>query len=86
VDAYLEAVDAGLPMTDVAHHLARVYRADIESILPSNDVAAEGAAPSDPVGIAITTYWPPPEAVDLGAAAEPKNIRMTRRTGSGSTF
>jgi hypothetical protein len=86
VDAYLEAVEAGLPMTEVAHHLARVYRVDIASILPSNDLAAEDAAPPEPAGIAITTYLPPAPAADLGAAAEPKDVPPAERAASRSTF
>jgi len=86
VDAYLAAVDAGLPMTDVAHHLARIYRVDIETILPSKDTAEEKTAPSEPMGIEISTYLPPSRMPDLGAAALPKEIKPAERTGSQNTF
>lgn len=85
VDAYLAAVDAGLPMTDVAHHLARVYRVDIATILSPKDIEAEETVPPEPVGIEISTCWPPP-AIDLGALIAPKAIRDCERTGSRHTF
>jgi len=86
VDAYLAAVDAGLPMTEAAHHLARIYRVDIETILPSKDTAEEETAPPDPMGVAISIYLPPSQTTDLGAAALPKQIKPTERTGSQNTF
>ena len=86
VDAYLAAVDAGLPMTDVAHHLARVYRVDIETILPPKNAGGEETAPSEPMGIEISTYLPPSRTPDLGAAALPKEIKSAERTGSQNTF
>jgi len=86
VDAYLAAVEAGLPMTEVAHHLARVYRVDIEAILPSKDTADEETAPSEPMGVEISTYLPPSRTADLGAAALPKEIKAAERTGSQNTF
>lgn len=67
VDAYLAAVDAGLPMTDVAHHLARVYGVDIESILPPRDHRDEptkNAASVKPMDIEIATYLPPSKIGD----------------------
>ena len=86
VDAYLAAVDAGLPMTEVAHHLARVYRVDIETILPSENAGGEETAPSEPMGIGISTYLPPSQPPDLGAAALPKEIIPAERTGPQNTF
>jgi tetratricopeptide (TPR) repeat protein len=86
VDAYLAAVDAGLSMTDVAHHLARVYRVAIETILPSKDTAGEETAPTEPMGIAISTYLPPSRTPELGAAALSKDIKPAGWTGSQNTF
>jgi hypothetical protein len=86
VDAYLEAVDAGLPMTDVAHHLARVYRVAIETILPPESAGKEETAPPGPAGIAISTYLPPSRTAELGAAALPKEIKPAERTGARNTF
>jgi tetratricopeptide (TPR) repeat protein len=86
VDAYLAAVDAGLPMTDVAHHLARVYRVDIETILPSKAAPAEDAASQEPMRIEMATHLPPSPAPDLGSAADAKNIHLIERRGSQYTF
>ncbi len=86
VDAYLTAVDAGMPMTEVAHHLARVYGVDIETILPPKVVGGEETAPSEPMGIEISTYLPPSRPADLGAAALPKEIKPAERTRSRNTF
>jgi len=86
VDAYLAAVEAGLPMTEVAHHLARVYQVAIETILPSKDAAEEETAPPEPMGVEISTYLPPSRTADLGAAALPKEIKPAARTGSQNTF
>ena len=86
VDAFLTAVDAGLPMAGVAHHLARVYRVDIGTIMPPKDTALEETAPSAPVGIEISTYLPPSQTVDLGAAALPKEINSVEPTGARNTF
>lgn len=85
VDAYLAAVDDGLPVTDVAHHLARVYRVDIERILPTRQGAGEDAR-RDPMGIERRTYLPPARAVDIGSAAAPKKVPTAVRTGSPYTF
>jgi len=86
VDAYLAAVDAGLPLTDVAHHLARVYRVDIESILSPKDTPAEDTVPPAPVRIKVATHLPPPPVVDLGAVSEPRDVQSTVGTGSRNTF
>lgn len=86
VDAYLAAVDAGLPLTDVAHHLARVYRVDIESILPPKDTPAEDTAPPAPMRIEVATHLPPSPAVDLDVLSEPKDIQSVEPTGARSTF
>jgi tetratricopeptide (TPR) repeat protein len=46
VDAYLAALDAGLPVTSVAHHLARLYRVDTDRILgPEAVPTGVGALP-----------------------------------------
>ncbi|HSO20009.1 MAG TPA: hypothetical protein VLT88_11145, partial [Desulfosarcina sp.] len=86
VDAFLAAVDAGLPMTDVAHHLARIYGVDIGTIMPPKDTALEEAAPSAPVGIEISTYLPPSQTVNLGTVALPKEITPVAPTGGRNTF
>ena len=86
VDAYLVAVEAGLPMTEVAHHLARVYRVAIETILPPKSAGKDETAPSEPMGIEISTFLPPSRTPDLGAAALPKDITPAERTGSQNTF
>jgi hypothetical protein len=85
VDAYLAAVDAGLSMSDVAHHLARVYRVDIASIVLPKEAPAEKAAPSEPMCIEISTHIPPP-AADLDFMAKPKDIQITERENSPYTF
>ena len=82
----IAAVDAGLPMTGVAHHLARVYRVTIETILPPKNAGGEDTVPSGPMGIEISTYLPPSPTVELGAASLPKEIRPAVRTGAQNTF
>jgi tetratricopeptide (TPR) repeat protein len=86
VDAYLAAVDAGLPMTEVAHHLARVYRVDIETILPAEYDPEEATTRPDPMGIEISMAIPPSRPVNLGAAALPEGINPTGSKGSRNTF
>ena len=86
VDNYLAAVDAGLPMTDVAHHLARIYRVDIESLLPPKDTEAEDTEQAEPMGIEISILLPSSETADLGSVAERKDIQAAERTGSRHTF
>jgi tetratricopeptide (TPR) repeat protein len=86
VDAYLAAVDAGLPMTEVAHHLARVYRVDIETILPSKAAPAEDAASQEPMRIEMATHLPPSPAPDLGAVSEARSIHLIERRESPYTF
>jgi tetratricopeptide (TPR) repeat protein len=86
VDAYLAAVDAGLPMADVAHHLARVYRVDIETIMPAQLAPAEDAAPQEPIRIEMSTHLPSSPAPDLGSAADAKNIHIIERRGLQYTF
>ena len=86
VDAYLAAVDAGLPMTDVAHHLARVYRVDIETIMPPKVAPHKDAASQGPMRIKMSTHLPSSPAPDLGSAADAKNIHLVERRGSQYTF
>jgi tetratricopeptide (TPR) repeat protein len=86
VDAYLSAVESGLAMTEAAHHLARVYRVDIETILPPKDTAEEETRATEPVGIEILTYLPPAQGVDLDSAVMPKDVLPAERTGSRNTF
>ena len=86
VDAYLAAVDAGLPMTDVAHHLARVYRVDIETIMPPKVAPHKDAASQRPMRIKMSTHLPSSPAPDLGSAADAKNIHLVERRGSQYTF
>ncbi len=40
VDAYLAAVDAGKPLEDVAHYLARIYQVDIAKVIPEKNEPA----------------------------------------------
>ena len=86
VDAYLAAVNAGLPMTDVAHHLARIYQVDIASVLPPKEASAEDSVPPEPMRIEISTHLPVPRAPDLGSLTEAKDIQMSERQGSRYTF
>jgi len=86
VDAYLSAVDAGLPMTEVAHHLARVYRVDIETIMPAQLAPAEDAAPRETMRIAISTHLPAPMGPELGSVSDAKNLHLIERRGSPYTF
>jgi Tfp pilus assembly protein PilF len=86
VDAYLAAVDAGLPMTDVAHHLARVYRVDIETIMPPKAAPADDASPRETMRIAISTHLPSPPVPELGAVSDGNNIHLIERRESPYTF
>ena len=86
VDVYLAAVEAGLPMTEVAHHLARVYRVDIETILPAAYDMEEATVRPAPMGIAVAMPIPPSRPPTLGAAALPKEINPTGSKGFRKTF
>ena len=86
VDAYLAAVDAGLPMTEVAHHLARVYRVDIETILPAKSAPADDAPSRETMRIEISTHLPSPPGPELGSVSDAKNIHLIERRGSLYTF
>ena len=86
VDAYLAAVDAGLPMTEVAHHLARVYRVDIESILQPIEEPANDAESQEPMRIEISTHLPSPPGPELGSVSDAKNPHLIERRGSPYTF
>jgi hypothetical protein len=86
VDAYLAAVDAGLPMTEVAHHLARVYRVDIESILQPIEEPANDAVSQEPMRIEISTHLPSPPGPELGSVSDAKNPPLIERRGSLYTF
>ena len=86
VDALLAAVDAGLPLAEVAHHLARIYRVDIESIRSPQDTSAGDMAPPEPMRIEVATHLSPPPGLDLGAVSEPRDVQPTVSTGSRNTF
>lgn len=86
VDAYLAAVNAGLPMADVAHHLARVYRVDIASILPPKETSEEYVAPPEPMRIEMSTHLPVASAPDLGPVSEARVLKITERHGSHFSF
>jgi len=86
VDAYLAAVDDGLPITEVAHHLARVYRVDIASIMPPHEGPAESAVPPEPMRIEIVTDIPPAPELDLGSLTEAKDIQIGTRQSARNTF
>lgn len=86
VDTYLVAVEAGRPITEVAHHLARVYRVDIASVLSPNERPAEGVLPPEPMHIEILTDIPPAPALELGSLTDAKEIPITSRPGARYTF
>lgn len=86
VDAYLAAVDSGLPMTEVAHHLARIYRVDIASVLPPKEALAEEFVPPEPMRIEISSHLPGTRVPDLGSLTEAKDIKIPERQGSRYTF
>ena len=85
VDAYLAAVEAGLPIGDVAHHLARVYRIDIASILPAKGSPTLEAVPPVPMRIDIAVHLPSPQAI-RGTLTTPKTVRMAKHAGAPDTF
>lgn len=86
VDAYLAAVDTGLPMTEVAHHLARIYKVDIASVLPPKEASAGESVPPEPMQIRISTHLPGTRVPDLGSLTEAKDIQIPERQGSRSTY
>jgi Tfp pilus assembly protein PilF len=86
VDAFLAAVDAGLPLSKVAHHLARVYRVEVERILPSPHTAGEDRAPVAPMRIVLSTHLPPSPPVDVGAAAQMRERPAATPAGPPYTF
>lgn len=86
VDAYLTAVDAGLPLTEVAHHLARVYRVDIESILRPIEEPVDDAVSQEPMRIEMSTHLPPPPGPELGSVSDAKTPHLIERRGSALTF
>ncbi len=59
VDAYLAAVKAGLSMTEIAPHLARIYNVDVASFLPENDPPQ--LAPALPKTLRIELSLPVPK-------------------------
>lgn len=86
VDAYLAAVDAGLPMTDIAHHLARIYKVDIASVLPPEETSAEESLLPEPMQIRMSTHFSGTRAPDLGSLTEAKDIQIPEHQGSRYTF
>jgi tetratricopeptide (TPR) repeat protein len=60
VDRYLGAAAAGRPMAEVAHHLARVYRVDLETILSAAVDTEAVPPPHEPVRIEISGFLPKP--------------------------
>jgi tetratricopeptide (TPR) repeat protein len=64
-DGYLAAVNAGLPMEAVAHHLARLYLVDIKTILPTRQ---EGREPPESQPVPEKTVF---TAVISSAPVEP---------------
>lgn len=85
VDAYLAAVDAGLPIGDVAHHLARVYHIDMASILPAKSSPADEAVPPAPMRIDIAVHLPSPQAI-RDTSTTPKTVRIVKHAGAPNTF
>jgi Tfp pilus assembly protein PilF len=84
VDAYLAAVGAGRPLTEVAHHLARLYRTDIAAILPAA-AAPPGAGPqANPVQIVFRTVVSAHPLSDLGTSSVsiPDDAEKTQMAGN----
>jgi tetratricopeptide (TPR) repeat protein len=72
VDAYLGAVTAGQPKAEVAHHLARIYRVDLETILPVAADPGAGMSPHEPLRIEMSGLLPkPPEPQALQGEPAP---------------
>jgi Tfp pilus assembly protein PilF len=86
VDAYLAAVVAGRPLTEVAHHLARLYRTDISAILPAVAVPPEAASLADPVQIEFRTAVPPNPPPDWDASCDANPLDAARTQGAGNAF
>ncbi len=66
VDAYLTAVNAGLPLTDVAHRLARIYTVNVESILPEKSTPEPVRPPVGTLQIELTLPLPKPALPEVG--------------------
>ena len=86
VAAYLAAVDAGRPMRDVAHHLARIYRVDIASVLPCKEESSRERARPVPMHIEIAIRLPASSAPDLSTLAKPKDIPVSGHQISRNAF
>ncbi len=86
VDAFLAAVDAGLPMNAVAHHLARVYRVDLASVLPAATGAPQTAPGLVPMGMEIRTHIPARPGPATGGLAGPIEIQVTERQEGQFSF
>jgi Tfp pilus assembly protein PilF len=86
VDAFLAAVDAGLPMSAVAHHLARVYRVDLDSVLP----VATGPAQTSPglasMGMEIRSHIPARPDLATGSLSGPIANQAAERQGGQFAF
>ena len=66
VNGYLAAVDAGLPLANVAHHLARIYKVDIKSILPENEKLQPVPPPPRVLRIELSLPVPKPVSLKIG--------------------
>ncbi|MBL0714518.1 MAG: hypothetical protein JJV98_12540, partial [Desulfosarcina sp.] len=77
-----------LPMTDVAHHLARIYGLDIETVL-SAGTESEKAPPSlEPDRIEMTGCLPKPSPprITLDPASNPVEVDNLKPQGSPYAF
>ena len=78
VKAFLAAVDAGKPLPEVAHFLARIYKVDIATVLPQRQTMQ--TARKEPVAVEIALP-PPLYANPLGNTSKgPENDQEPRKT------
>lgn len=80
VNDYLAAVNAGLPMSEVAHYLARIYKVDIATIMPEKAVKSDPAPPPKIVSFSVSatssvSFFPNP-----GSSLEPEYIISQPKT------
>lgn len=83
VDAYLAAVDAGLPLTDVAPHLARIYNVDIKLVLPENGKLQPGSSPPRTLRIELSLPVPKPALPKRGFERTAPEIVSTAQKDRG---
>ncbi len=77
VDAFLAAVEAGSPIPEVAHHLARLYGVDIATVLPVKEpVKTIRRPPPDPVLFTAEATAPAQEASGTTVVGTPTTNRI----------